>query len=193
MGSSNSKFILKEILSNPTSAWETIDSENKSVIAIRNSFLVPLLILISVSTIAGSILFTNSKLSVAYSVLEGIRCFIVYYITVYSTALLLRRITKQFNLTISFSNSFRLIVYSLTPLLLCQIFSRFFESLLFINVLSFFGLYIFWAGLEKLLNPPADRKAPLMMAAFIAFIGIYIVSNFLLTRLFHKIYYGIFS
>jgi hypothetical protein len=193
MGSSNSGFILKEILTNPSKAWETIDSEKKSIIAVRNGFLVPLLILISVSTIAGSLLFTNTKLSAAYSVLEGVRCFIVFYITVYASALLLKRITKQFNLTISFANSFRLIVYSLTPLLLCQIISRFFESLLFINILSFFGLYIFWTGLEKLINPPADRKAPLMLAAFISFIGIYIVSNFLLTRLFHKIYYGIFS
>jgi hypothetical protein len=193
MVSSNSVFILKELIFNSPKAWDTISSENKSVSSVSNGFLIPLLILVSVSALAGSLLFTNSRLSAAYSVFEGIRCFLVYYVTVYCSALAMGKITQYFRIKNSFSISFRLIVYSIAPLLLCQVFSRLFESLLFINVMSFFGLYIFYTGLEKMLNPPADRKAPILLGSFVAFIGIYIVSDFLFARLFHKIYYMIFS
>jgi len=184
---------IKDLISNPVKAWEKIYTDDKQVNVIRNGFLFPLIFLISVSALAGSLLYSNSKMPRAYSVFAGLECFVLFYFSIFATAYFLTQITTRFNLKNNFTVSFRLIVYSLVPLLICQVFSRLFESLMFINILSFFGLYIFYTGIEKFLNPPENKKMPLLIATFMTFIGTFIVSDYLLTKIFIKIYYAFFS
>jgi len=193
MGNRFLLFMIKDIIVNPVKAWETIDSENKPVNVIRNSFLFPLIFLVSVSAFAGSLMYTNSELSPVYSIFVAIRCFLVFYISIYATAQIVKEITYPLDLGRNFAVSFRLVAYSIVPLLLCQVFSRFFESLLFVNVLALFSLYIFWTGTERMLTPPAYKKLPLLIASFITFVAIFIAADFILTKLTDKIFYAFFS
>jgi hypothetical protein len=186
----NKFFLLaaKDIITNPIKTWESIDSENRSVRVIQNSFLLPLILLVSISAVAGSFIFTNSELSPVYSVFVGIKYFIVFYITTYSAAYLLKEITYPLDLGRNFAVSFRLIAYSIVPLLLCQLLSLLFESLLFVNVLALFGLYIFWTGIERMLTPPSYKKIPLLIATVISFVGVYVAADLIFTKLINKIY-----
>lgn len=183
---------LKNIIIFPVKAWATIDSENKPVKFIINSFLLPLTILVSISAIAGSLLFTNAELSPVYSILTGIKWFLIIFITVYLTAIILGEITFPLDLGKDFSISFRLIVFSLAPFILCQILSRLFESLQFVNIIGLYGMYIFWTGAEKLLNPPQYKKMPLLIATTITLAAVYAGSNILLNVLIDKVYYAFF-
>jgi hypothetical protein len=192
----NNKFFLfkvKDIIFDPVKTWETIDSENKPVSVIRNGFLFPLILLVSIASIAGSLIFINPELSAVYSVFEGIKCFMLFYISVYASAYILKKITHALDLDDNYAVSFRLIVYSIVPLLICQVFSRLFESVLFINILALSGLYIFWTGMERILIPPAHKRVPLMISAFVTFIIIYIATDFLLTQVMDKIFYKFFA
>jgi hypothetical protein len=186
-------FGVKDIIINPVKAWTIIDSENKSISVIRNSFLFPVILLVSVSATAGSLIYTNTELSPVYSVFVGIKCFLLYYVTVYASAFILKEITYPLDLGRDYAISFRLIVYSIVPFLLCQILSRLFESLLFVNILALYGLYIFFTGTEKILTPPAYKKMPMLIATTLTFIGIYIITNLLLTTVIDKIYKVFFS
>jgi hypothetical protein len=184
---------LKNILLDPIKAWEIIDSENKSVKVLRVSFLFPLLILVSVSAFAGSIIFTNTELSPVYSIFVGIKYFILLFFTIYASAFVLGEITFPLDLGKDFSASLRIIVYSVTPFLLCQILSCIFESLLFVNVVGLYGLYIFWTGSEKLFNPPQYKKMPLLIASMVTLVGIYIATSVVLNKLIDKIFYAFFA
>jgi hypothetical protein len=186
-------FGIKNIFMNPTKAWETIDSENKPVRVVRDSFLLPLIILVSISATAGSLIFTNTELSSVYSIFVGVRSFILLYFTIYATAFIFGEITYPLDLGRDFSVSFRIIAFSIAPFLICQILSGLFESLLFVNVLGLYGLYIFWTGIDKLLTPPQYKKMPLLIAATIAMVVIYVAVNVLLTILIDKIYYVFFA
>jgi hypothetical protein len=185
--------VVKDIFINPVKTWELIYSENKSVSVISYQFLFPLILLVSVSAFAGSLIYINPELSFVFSVFAGIKCFILFYITAYGTSFVLKEITFPLELGRNFTVSFRLVSYSMAPLLLCQIFSRFFESLQFINILALFGLYIFWTGAERILTPAASKKIPLLVASFVTFVAIFVASSFLLTKLINKIYYAFFS
>ncbi|MBK7133438.1 MAG: YIP1 family protein [Bacteroidales bacterium] len=192
----NYKFFLsglRNIIFSPVKAWETIDSENKSVKATRDNFLFPLIILVTISAIAGSLLFTNTELSPVYSIFTGIKWFLVFFVTIYLTSFILGEITFPLDLGKDFSVSFRLIAYSLAPFILCQILSRLFESLLFVNIIGLYGLYIFWTGAEKLLNPPQYKKMPLLIAATITLGVIYVGTSVLLSMLVDKVYYSFFA
>ncbi len=185
-------FKVKYILTNPAKAWETIYSENKSVTSVRNSLLLPLILLVSVSATAGSLMYTNAEMSGIYSLLTGIKTFFLFFVSVYATALIHREITYPLDLGRNFAVSLKLISFSLVPFLLCQVLSSYFESLLFINVLAFYGLYLFWTGMGIMLAPPAYKKMPMLIVTWISFIGIFVASNRLFTMIMDRIYFKFF-
>jgi hypothetical protein len=184
---------IKNILLNPSKYWITIHSEKTPVKLIRNSILLPLVILVSIALTTGSLIFFNTELSVFYSILMGIRIFIVLTATIYITSYILGEITYPLDLGKDFSTSFSLIVYSLTPFLLCQIISSVFESLLFVNLTGLYGLYIFWTGAEVMLKPPQHKMMPMLIATTVVLIGVYVIADLFLTMVTNRIYYAYFA
>lgn len=184
---------IKAIITDPEKAWDSIERENKPVREVRNSLLLPLILLASLATFAGSLIFTNSELPASYSVLVAIRSFIVLYATIYFTAVLFGEVTLPLDLGKNFNTSFNLVAFSFIPFLICQIFSGVFESLLFVNVIALYGLYIFWEGTGKFLNPPQYKKVPLLIAVIIIAIVVYLASNLLIKTVSDRIFYALFS
>ena len=184
---------LLRIIFTPGKAWDIITEENRSVKYLRNNFLYPIIILVSLAVFAGSIIFTNKNLSPVYSIMTGVKYFLLFMLVAYSSALVLSEITKPLDLGKNFTTSFRLIVYSLTPLFLCQMASHLFETLIFVNILSLYGLYIFWTGAEKMLYPPDYKKMPLLIAIFFVVSGIFFACNWVLTTIADRIYFNLFA
>lgn len=190
------KFFLREInniILSPVKAWERIESENRPLSLLRDGYLLPLVILISISAFLGSLLFTNSELSSVYSLLLSIKCFVLSYATIYIAAYIFGEITYPLDLGKNFTKSFKIIVYSITPFLVCQILSRFFESLQFVDILGLYGLYIFWTGSEKLFAPPQYKKMPMLIASMISLVAIYVATNSFLNMVMEKIFYAFFD
>lgn len=190
------KFFLREIsniIPSPVKAWGTIESENKPLSLLRDSYLFPLVILVSASAFLGSLFFTNSELSSIYSLLVSIKCFVLFYSTIYAATYIFGEITYPLDLGKSFTKSFRIIVYSITPFLICQIMSRLFESLQFVDILGLYGLYIFWTGSEKLLAPPQYKKMPMLIASIVSLVTVYVVTSSLLNMVMERVYYAFFD
>lgn len=184
---------LKNLLLDPVKAWEIIRSENRPISQASNSFLYPLLILGAVSAFLGSFLFSHSGLHTAYFVLTGIKYLLLMFIAIYVTALVFNEITKVLDLSCTFAIAYKLVIFSVAPLLLCQLLSRLFESFIFVNILAFYGLYVFWTGTSIMIDTPRNKKLPLLIAAGITFIGTFAISNWLLTRIIDKLYFTLFA
>ena len=188
------KFFLRSLLRivfTPEKAWDIILNENRSDKDLRNNFLFPMIALVTIAAFLGSIIFTNTKLSVVYSIFAGLKYIVLLLLVIYSSALVLGEITKPLDLGKNFTISFRLIVYSLTPMFLCQIASHLFESLIFVNILSLYGMYIFWIGAEKFLNPPDYKKMPMLIAIFVFVTGIFFTGNWLISAITEKISFSV--
>ena len=184
---------IKNLIIDPVKAWEVIHSENRPISQASNSFLYPLLILGAVSAFLGSFLFSHNGLHTSYFVLTGIKYLLVMFIAIYITALVLKEITKVLDLSCNFATAYKLVIFSTAPLLLCQVLSRLFESFIFVNILSFYGLYVFWAGISIMIETPTNKKLPLLIAAGITFFGTFVISSWLLTRIIDKLYFLLFA
>lgn len=184
---------LRNILFDPEKAWDTINLEHRPLRVIRDSFLLPMIILVSIATFAGSMLFTESNLPSIYSFFTGLRTFLVLLSTVYVTAVVLCEVTYPLDLGKDFYVSFTMVTFSFVPFLICQVFSGLFESLLFVNIIGLYGLYIFWAGAEKFLDPPQYKKLPLMIASSVIAVIVYLALNAILKTIFDKIFYAFFE
>lgn len=179
---------VKNMISDPEKAWETMDPENKNISHLRENLLLPLIILTSLAAFAGALIYSNYESRTLYAIFTGIRSFLVLTVTVFGTALIMGEITKPLDLGKSFPTSFTLTAFSFVPFFICQIFSGIFESLFFVNILALYGLYIFWEGSEKLLDPPEYKKLPLLVASFASAVIVYIAANGLMGFLAEKIF-----
>lgn len=184
---------IKYIILNPGRAWDAISSENRPIRYVKGSFFFPLIILVAISAFLGSILFVHTGISAIYSVMVGIKYFLVLYIAIYATSYIFKEITNYLKLGDDFTVAFKIITYSVSPFLICQILSRLFESFIFVNILSLFGLYIFWIGAEKMLNPPEDQKIPLLVSAVVVFIAVFLIGSWLLSQIIDGIYFAFFA
>ena len=186
-------YTVRNLILDPMKEWDVIHSENRSASFFSRSLLLPLLFLASVSSFLGAFLFTNTELGNAWSVLKGVRFFAVVIIATYGTAFILSEITAFIGIRRDFSISFRIIVCSIVPFILCQIVSQLFESFIFVNILSAFGLYIMWNGITKMLDPAEGRKLTLMIGATVAFIALFLIASSVMTSLTDKIYFSFFA
>lgn len=184
---------LTGVIFKPARFWETLNPDRHTASKILLSYLLPLVILVSLSTYFGSMLFTNTKMELAFSVITAVRCLAVYAVSIYLSTNILNGITHPLDLGRNTAVSFSLIVFSVTPLMLCQLISKLFETFQFVNILALYGLYIFWAGAEKLLNPPDYRKTPLLVAAFVTFTGIFIAADIILKMVAERLYSALFG
>jgi hypothetical protein len=190
------KFLLQrffQILFNPAKAWESISSENRPLKDTRNSFLLPLVILVTISAFIGSFFMANSQLSFIYSLFIALKYFILLFAAIYFSAVILKEMTYALDLGRDFSVAFKLIAYSLTPLYICLVVSSLFESLVFILIIALFGLYIFWEGEIKMLNPPEHKKMPLLIATAITVVGTYIAFSVILNQVVDRFYNAFFA
>ena len=183
----------RQLIFDPEKAWHTIYTENKHAGFIRNSFFLPLVVLAAVSAFFGSLFFTNTGVSEAYSVLAGIKYLVLYTAVIYATTYVFLRITSYLNIENNLQSSFKIVVFSAAPFMLCQIISRLFESFIFINILALYCLYLLWLGNERLLNPPEKLKTPLLLSVAAVFTGFFIIFDWLLTTMVDRIYFAYFA
>lgn len=184
---------IKNILTTPRSYWNTIQTEQTSEKVIRNSLILPLIFIVSVAVITGSLIFINTELSAVYSILQGIKSFVLLLAVVYSTSFILKEITYPLDLGRDFTIAFRLVAFSLVPFLLCSIVSSVFESLLFINILGLYGLYVFWTGAIIFLNPPQHKRMPMLIATTILLTAFYAIFDIVLSTITDRVFYAFFE
>jgi len=185
-------YTVRNLILDPVKEWDVIHSENRPASFFSRSLFLPLLFLASVSSFLGAFLFTNTELGNAWSVLKGVRFFAVIILVTYGTAFILNEITSFVGIRSDFGIWFRIIVCSTVPFILCQIVSQLLESFIFVNLLSAFGLYIMWTGIEKMLDPPEGKKLTLMIAVTVTFIALFLIATSIMSSITDKIYFSIF-
>ena len=79
------------------------------------------------------------------------------------------------------------------PLLLCQILSQLFESFIFVNILAFFGFYILYTGIERMLSPTDSDRIKMMIAVPMVFFILFILTGRIVSQITDKFYFSIFS
>jgi hypothetical protein len=184
---------IKYFIISPARAWEVVHRENRPLKDVRGSFVLPLVILVSVSSFLGSVFFINTTLNPMYSVLKAVETFLFLYLGIYGSAFVVREITRALDLGHDFLIAFKLIAYSMAPVFISLTISRLFESLLFINLLGLSGFYIYWTGMEEILNPADHKKLPMIIATAFTVIIIFGILRVVLSRLTEMFYFAIFA
>ncbi|MDT8401731.1 MAG: Yip1 family protein [Bacteroidales bacterium] len=178
------------VVLHPVRAWESIREENRTVKTVHKSFLIPVLILISLSAFAGSIIYKPTGLSVLFPLIRALKQFLCFYMTVLLSSWTLNEISVAFVPKKDYALSFKLVVYSLTPLYLTVIITRFFPELELINLLSLYGAYILYVGLSSIENISRRGLLKYFVVALLVLMTFYFTISWVSQSLLEGLYFA---
>ncbi len=178
------------IILHPVRAWETIRKENRSVRTVQGSFLIPVLILISLSAFFGSLIYNPSGLSILFPVIRAFKQFICFYLTVLLSSWAVNEISLAFVHNKDYSFNFKLVTYSFTPLFITVIITRFLPELALINLLGLYGAYIIYTGLNTIENISRRALLRYFIVALLIVIVFYLALSWLIRSLLEGMYFA---
>jgi len=180
----------KHIVLNPVKAWETIRNENRSVRTVQSSFLIPVLVLISLSAFAGSIIYNPAGLSILFPALRALKQFICFYLSVLLSSWVINELSIAFIKNKNYSFNFKLVTYSLTPLYITVFITRLLPDLALINILSLYGAYILYTGLKTIENISGRSLIRYFIVALLTLIVFYLAISWITRSLLEGIYFA---
>ncbi len=178
----------KAIIVSPKETWQQIKSEPDSIKEIYIKYLIPLSALGAICGFIGRVFFgiqvplAGVQRTPFFSGLIGmIVSFALGLAMVYLIAMVLDFLSASFGGRKSLVHAVKLVTYSMTPGLLAGILNIFPHSLILMlgGLFSLYGLYIFYHGVEPMMEVPAEKKIGYIIVSFIVAIGVSFIINLL--------------
>lgn len=147
----------KQVIMYPKLFWlskkESLDSSTKLLFG----YLLPILGVVAVAIFFGEF-FRSSHFYIVFALLKSLRTVVLFLLQYLISIFFINELIKTFGGEKNISISRNLAVYSLTPFLLVSMLTGLFPFLYVLEVLGFYGFYIFWLGVKELLVFPENKR-----------------------------------
>lgn len=157
---------LKELLVQPKEFWKaqkTLGENRRQLLA---GFFFPLLTLASTAVFVGEY-FGSTHFYAGFAVAKFFREFLLFTVQYFVSVFLTLELIKTFGGKKNLPVVQKLVVYSLTPFLLVSLISGLFPFLYVLDVLGFYGFYIFWTGVQENLEFPERKESRFILIAIL--------------------------
>ena len=177
----NAALRAKAILSDPSAEWTRIEKESGDAAYLLSSYVAVLALIPAVFGFVGACVVGAVVPGIGLvraSIMDGLFGAVFGYVvtcaTVLALGLLIRVLAPMFSGRADFDSSFKLAVYAYTPVWLAGI-SLLAPGLRFLGLIGFYGAYILWTGLPRLIKTP-ERKV-------LSFTAVIVVCGFVLAMI----------
>jgi hypothetical protein len=175
----------KNLIINPKAEWTIIQSELHSRNTIVNNYAVPLIALMSICSILGSLIMVSN---LWYALLQSICIFVFAYIGIHISAVIINELTTSFNSKKDIDTTYKLVIYSFTACYFMLALALLWPPLSMLAVFSLFSIYLFWEGSTILLQTPEDNKTGFVVVSSLIIIGIYTILYLILKGILTSIF-----
>jgi hypothetical protein len=173
---------VKGILFTPETEWLAIEKEPGTPAYLFANYVVYLAAIPPIAGFIGASIFGVSVPSIGTvrtplfaGLLAAVIAYVLSFAVVYAVAIIIDQLAPRFGGLKDFGNALKVTVYSFTPLWVAGLF-QLVAGLRFVgNVVAFFGVYLMWIGLPRLMKAPADRAVAYVAVAAACAIAIVLV------------------
>src|SRR5665647_3931993 len=154
---------IKNIISNPKSEWEKIDTEEQTLSSVITTYVVPLALLGAAATFIG-----YGFIGIDYGLFRmkgmewGIKMAVVQLISavagVIVTAYVVDALAPSFSSTKNINKSAQLVAYGYTPAFIGALLNIFPAIGWLGSLFGLYGIYLMYLGLGPLKKTPEDKK-----------------------------------
>ena len=175
----------KSILLTPKTEWSLIESEQTDVRTLTTNYMLPLALIPAIAGFIGFGLIGQNVLGMHIgSAGYGLRYAIVNLVSTiggaFLTAYIIDLLAPSFGSEKNFLQSFKLVVYSYTPMMVAGILLIIPSLSILATLAGLYGLYLLYIGLQPLKKTPEDKKTSYFVVSLIVVIlGSFVLSSIL--------------
>lgn len=172
---------VKSVVFEPALFWKRQKASTLTNIQVAG-YLIPLILFAALGVFAGE-MFRGSRFYLFFPVMKAVRevvLFTVYYIIV---VIVINELMPVAGVKKDLSASQKLAAFSLTPLLIITFFTGLFPFLYILDILSIYGFYILWTGINELFEFRDNRQYSFFLLIIIAAFLIYSLLSIFLSKL----------
>ncbi len=171
----NFKFVFnraRNLIVSPKTEWTVIQSETQGKEAVVKSYAIPLILIMALCSILGSIIMVSNF---GYAIIKALGIFGFTYAGMYVSAIIINELTTSFNSKKDIDTTFRLVVYSFTGYFIIMAIVLLLPPLSMLSVFGLFSVYLFWEGSTILLGTPEDNKVGFVVVSALVIAGVYAI------------------
>lgn len=162
---------VKELLFTPKEFWQAQKNKEESGTKLWLTYMLPILLAVALAVFIGEF-FKRTDFFIEYPLLKALREVVLFILMYFFGVFFTTELMKTFGGEKNAAVARKLVVYSLTPVLLVSVLTGMFPFLYILDILGVYSVYLFWVGARELLTFPENKEN--------SYILITIVVNFFL-------------
>jgi hypothetical protein len=161
---------VRNLIVNPKGEWAIIQTETFKKEAVIKGYAVPLIILMAICTILGSIIMVSNP---GFAILKALGIFGLTYAGMYVSAVIINELTTSFNSKKDIDTTFKLVIYSFTAYFIMSAIGLLLPPISMLSIFGLYSIYLFWEGATILLNTPEDNKVGFVVVSTLVIVGVF--------------------
>lgn len=172
------------LLLQPKRYWLGIKKNENSMTGIFMKFFVPGLFLIFVAIVIGDVIFESEYgLLLIDTLIKATRRIMLLLLTFFAATMLLYEVSRKFNIPVGFETARKIVIYSMTPLVLITIVTGIFPFLDVIGILGLYSFYLIYTALITIFEIKPFRNISYMVILFFSILIVYAFIAYILSKL----------
>uniref|UniRef100_UPI003216FFEE Yip1 family protein n=1 Tax=uncultured Draconibacterium sp. TaxID=1573823 RepID=UPI003216FFEE len=147
---------IKSLIVNPKEFWkEQKDTSGSKKVSF--SYLLPFFVVLAFAVFVGEF-FRRTDFFIEYPLLKAVREIFLFVLLYVIGVFFTNELMKTFGGEKNIETARKLVVYSMTPLLIVSIITGLFPFLYVVDILGLYSFYIFWVGAKELIKLPENKE-----------------------------------
>lgn len=178
---------IKELLLTPNEFWKNkkeVVSESKTLWL---TFLLPIMLAVAVAVFMGEF-FQRTDFFIEYPLLKALREIVLFTLTYFLGVTITNELMKSFGAEKNIDIARKLVVYSMTPLVLVSIVTGLFPFLYVLDIVGLYSFYLFWLGAKEMLSFPDNKENSYVLITIVANFFVFSFLSVFLSKLLNAYY-----
>jgi H+/Cl- antiporter ClcA len=178
---------IKELLFTPAEFWKKKKESAEESKTLWLTHLLPIMLAVAVAVFLGEF-FQRTDFFIEYPLLKALREIVLYILTYFIGVMISNELMKSFGAEKDIDIARKLVVYSMTPLVLISALTGLFPFLYILDIVGLYSFYLFWVGAKELLSFPENKENSYILITIVANFFVFSFLSVLLSKLLNAYY-----
>ncbi len=178
---------LTELLLTPNEFWKREKELNSETRTLWLTFLLPMILAVAVAVFVGEF-FQRIDFFIEYPLLKALREVVLFTLMYFLGVIITNELMQSFGTEKNIHAARKLVVYSMTPLVLISVLTGLFPFLYVLDIVGLYSFYVFWVGAKEMLSFPDNKENSYILSAMVANFFVFSFLSILLSKLLNAYY-----
>lgn len=178
---------IKELLLTPSEFWKNKKEATEDSATLWMTYLLPILLVVALAVFMGEF-FRRTDFFIEYPLLKALREIVLFVLTYFLGVWITNELMKSFGAEKNVDIARRLVVYSMTPLVLISIVTGLFPFLYVLDIVGLYSFYLFWLGAKEMLVFPDNKENSYVLITIVANFFVFSFLSVFLSKLLNVYY-----